>query len=153
MKELLGMIAIAVTIMVAGILGLWGLGFLGEAGQVMHEQFGPRALLQKYEWFKDASAQLDKKQADITVYEERLRSLENAYKGISRSAWARDDREQYSVWSSEVAGVRASFNSLAAEYNSGMAKFNFRFANVGELPAGATTPLPREYKPYEREGR
>jgi hypothetical protein len=27
-------------------------------------------------------------------------------------------------------------------------KFNWRFTNVGDMPPGATTPLPREYKPY-----
>jgi len=30
-----------------------------------------------------------------------------------------------------------------------MAKFNWAFANVGELPKGADRPLPREFKPYE----
>ena len=104
--------------------------------------------MDKYEWFKDASAQLDKKVADIQVYQSRLVDLNETYRSVPRQAWPREDREQYNVWSSEVSGVRTSYNSLAAEYNAQMAKFNWRFANAGDLPKGADTPLPREYKPY-----
>ena len=126
----------------------YGLGWFGEAARVTQEEFGPRAMLQKYEWFKDAAAQLEKKQADVTVYERRITAMNETYKDLPRNQWPREDREQYNVWSSEVAGVEASYNTLAAEYNSQMAKFNWRFANVGELPQGANTPLPREFKPY-----
>ena len=114
-------------------------GWFGQAAQVAQEQFGPRAMLQKYEWFKDASAQLDKKRADIKVYEQRLKEPVTG---------DRLDREQRNLWLTEVAGIKASYNGLAAEYNSQMAKFNWSFANAGQLPKGATDPLPREYKPY-----
>ena len=126
----------------------YGLGWFSEAAKVTQEQFGPRAPLAKYEWFKDASAQLDKKQADITVYESRMKGMDATYKSVERIKWPREDREQYNIWSSEVAGVKASYNALAADYNAQMAKFNYAFANVGQLPKGAETPLPREYKPY-----
>lgn len=122
--------------------------WFGEAKQVAQKEFGPSAMLQKYEWFKDAAAQLEKKQADIGVYEGRVKSQDEAYKGVARKDWPRDDREQRSIWESEVAGAKASYNSLAAEYNAQMAKFNWSFANIGELPKGATEPLPREFKPY-----
>lgn len=135
------------------LLALWlvggALGWFGEAAQVAREEFGPRAALEKYEWFKDASAMLDKKKADVKVYSSRMAALGEGYEGVPRREWARHDAEQYNVWSSEVAGVKASFNTLAAEYNAQMVKFNWRFANRGDLPQGATEPLPREYKPYE----
>jgi hypothetical protein len=144
-------VKVLVSIFVLSLV-LTGVGYLfgwcGEAAQVAQKEFGPSALLKKYEWFKDASAQLDKKKADIEVYAGRIKSLEDAYKGVSRKDWPRDEREQMSVWQSEVAGVKASFNGLAAEYNSQMAKFNWAFTNAGSLPEGATQPLPREYKPY-----
>lgn len=134
------------------VFGIWGactaLGLFGEAAAVAREEFGPREALRKYEWFKDAAASLDKKLADLTVYESRMSSLASAYDGQPRSAWAREDREQHSIWSSECAGVAASYNGLAAEYNAQMAKFNWRFAEAGRLPQGAATPLPREFKPY-----
>lgn len=133
---------------VFGLIGYVG-GWFKETAQVAQEQFGPRALLQKYEWFKDAAAQLEKKQADVAVYDGRVKAMSETYKGLERQKWPRDDREQINVWASEVAGVKASYNQLAAEYNAQMAKFNYSFANVGELPKGATIPLPREFKPYE----
>jgi hypothetical protein len=128
-----------------------GCGWFGEAEQVAREEFGPRELLRKYEWFKDAAAMLDKKQADVAVYDGRLKSIIETYTGMSRSQWPREDREQYNIWSSEVAGIKASYNMLAAEYNANMAKFNWRFTNAGDLPKGAETPLPREFKPYTNE--
>jgi len=130
-----------------GTLGYFG-GWLGDAADTAKKEFSASAMLKKYEWFKDASAQLDKKTADVSVYESRVKNLEDAYKGKDRTQWLRSDAEQYNVWQSEVAGVRASYNLLAAEYNSNMAKFNYSFCNAGDLPRGATTPLPREYKPY-----
>jgi len=132
---------------VIGIFG-YALGWFGEAAKVAQDEFGPRAILDKYMWFKDAAAQLEKKQADITVYDGRIKAMSESYKDLARQKWPREDREQYNVWSSEVAGVKASYNTLAAEYNAQMAKFNWRFANVGELPKGADQPLPREFKPY-----
>jgi len=50
-----------------------------------------------------------------------------------------------------VAGIKASYNQLAAEYNAGMVKINWRYTNVGDLPPGSTEPLPREFKPYITE--
>jgi hypothetical protein len=129
----------------------YGLGWFGEAAEVVREEFGPRAALEKYEWFKDAAAQLDKKKADIKVYESRFTNMKESYGETPRKDWDRTDKEQFNVWNGEMVGVIASYNSLAAEYNAQMAKFNWQFANVGELPAGADTPLPREFKPYETE--
>jgi hypothetical protein len=133
-----------------GTLGYVG-GWFSETAKVAQDEFGPRALLTKYEWFKDASAALDQKLATIKVYQTKTSALRDDYKGQARSTWARDDREQLSIWESEVAGVKASYNELAAQYNSEMAKFNWRFANIGQLPQGALTPLPREFKPYTEE--
>lgn len=133
------------------LLSFTGCGACQEAADVAHEEFGPRALLTKYEQFKDMSAALDKKVADISVYDSRAKFMQKGYDTLPRHEWPREDREQYNLWQTEVAGIKASYNTLAAEYNSQMAKFNYRFANVGELPKGATQPLPRKYKPYISE--
>lgn len=143
----LGFTVLGIGACAVGLIG----GAATNAAQVVQKEFYPDALLRKYEWFKDASAALDKKQADIRVYRSRLTALSDAYTGTPRARWPRDDREQSSIWQSELAGVRASYNSLAAEYNAEMAKFNWRFTNIGDLPRGSSTPLPREYKPYEEE--
>ena len=127
------------------------LGWFGEAAQVAQEQFGPRAMLKKYETFKDQAAALDAKRANIEASKARMKNMEQTYAGVPRTHWARPDLEQYNLWSTEVAGMLASYNDLAAQYNAEMAKVNWRFANAGDLPAGATVPLPREFKPYESQ--
>ena len=121
-----------------GTIGLIG-GFFSSGAKVVEKEFYPEALLRKYEWFKDAAAQLDKKRADIQVYAARLKDATTV---------DRTEREQRMIWQTELAGIKASYNALAAEYNSQMVKFNWRFTNVGDLPPGATEPLPRDFKPY-----
>lgn len=126
----------------------FGCGFYRNAVSVAKQELYPAALLQKYQWFKDAAAALDKKQADISVYDARLRSISETYGIPSKTnMWPRDVREQAAIWSSELAGIKASYNSLAAEYNAQMSKINWRFTNVGDMPDGGT-PLPREYRTY-----
>jgi len=121
-------------------------GWFGEAATVAREQVGPRALLEKYEWFKDTSATLDKKRADIDVFTHRVEKLEKRY----AESKSRTDDEALNQAETELAGVISSYNDLSARYNAQMAKVNWRFANRGDLPAGADVPLPREYKPYEK---
>lgn len=127
-----------------------GCSWLDKAGTVVEKQLDPELLLKKYEWFKDVSATLDKKMADIEVYRSRLDSMNQTYGSTPRKDWDRTDKEQYNLWTQEVAGTIASYNALAAEYNSAMSKINYSFTNIGELPKGATKPLPREFKPYQK---
>jgi len=124
------------------------LGWFKDAGQVVREEFGPKAALHKYEWFKDAGAQLDKKKADIGVYETRMTQLRSDYGDAPRSEWDRTDKEQMNQWSVEVAGVTASYNSLAAEWNSQISKFNWQVFQ-GDLPEGASDLLSRDFAPYQ----
>ena len=147
MKQLMIGVAVLLGVIILMVVGV-AFRFFGEAADVAHEEFGPRGALGKYEWFKDAAAQLDAKRADLKVYETRISTMEEDYADTKRRDWPRSDREQYNLWQQEMAGLKQSYNSLAADYNAQMAKFNWRFANKGELPKGATDPLPREFKPY-----
>jgi hypothetical protein len=135
-------------VMIIGLFFLHGCRYVNNANDTAFKEFKPSELLRKYEYYKDASAALDKKIADIQIYDIRISSLSEQYKGVKRQDWARDDREQFSIWQSEIAGIKASYNSLAADYNSAMSKFNYAFCNIGKLPQGAEIPLPKEYKPY-----
>ena len=130
-------LVIVVLTVVVGGLG-YAFGWFGEAATVAQKELGPTATLKKYEWFKDASASLQKKQADIQVYTGRMTAMNETYKNLPRQNWPREDREQYNVWSSEVAGAKAGYNTLAAEYNANMTKVNWRYADT----------LPREFTPY-----
>lgn len=129
-------------------IALWPLWFAERAVTVVSEEVDPRQLQDRYEWFKDAAAALDQKRSTLTLYESRFKDMEEAYQGKTRGEWARDDREQWSIWRSEASGIAASYNDLAGTYNAQMAKWNWRFTNRGMLPQGATETLPREFKPY-----
>ena len=144
---------------IAVICGLFGLfvcltiadltcGAVSNTAKVARKEVYPEALLRKYEWFKNSEAQLDKKVADIAIYSAKIKDLKKQYKGEKRSAWDRTDKETMNQWEQELAGIKASYNSLSAEYNAQMAKINWAFCNIGQCPDGSTSPLPREYKPY-----
>lgn len=126
------------------VLNAW----LTESGQVATEEYEPREALRKYEWFKDAAATLDGKRADIKVLEQSLKDLEKNYAGHSRKDWVKGDLDEQAQLKAELNGVRSSYNDLAGEYNATMAKINYAFANIGQLPQRTTEALPREFKPY-----
>ena len=107
MKWALLLFGLIVFGLLARIL-LWPLAFAHRAIDVATQQLDPAELQRRYEWFKDTAAQLDQKQATVKVYAKRFTDLEASYAGKPRSEWARDDREQWSIWQSEVAGIRAS---------------------------------------------
>ena len=130
---------IMLAFFILGMLG-YGLGWFAEAGQVAKEEFGPRASLEKYEWFKDASSQLEKKREDINIYLQRIKSFEQDYDGVKRKDWDRIDKQTYSQYHQELAGVRSSYNKLAAQYNANSVKFNWSiYKGNSDIP-------PYEYK-------
>lgn len=132
-------VPIMLAFFILGMLG-YGLSWFGEAGQVAKEEFGPRASLEKYEWFKDASSQLEKKKEDINIYLQRINSFEQDYEGVKRKDWDRIDKQTYSQYQQELAGVRSSYNKLAAQYNANSVKFNWSiYKGNSDIP-------PYEYK-------
>jgi hypothetical protein len=106
---------ILLIILILGVIGIVGKGcgmagfFVNDAVKTAKKEFSPSELLRKYEWFKDASAQLDKKQADIKVFEVKLTEFD----GLTRKEMDRTDKEQKAQWQVEVAGIRSSYNDLA----------------------------------------
>lgn len=142
---LVAVLVVSVPLLVVSCIA-WRYG--ANAVATAEKELSPDALLRKYEWFKDVTAQLEAKDATIRVHQSKIDGLTKDLSDTPRKDWARDDRENLNQWRQEVAGLKGSFNILAADYNSQMAKVNWRFCNVGELPAGADTPLPREFKNY-----
>ena len=151
----LGLKLILIIAILAAAIGGVGFvfGWFSEGARVVQEQFGPKAVLEKYEWFKNAAAQLDAFTATIEANKARITAIEGTYvdennKAIPRSKWARSDIEAYNQVLTEIAGIKGAYNNLAGEYNAAMAKVNFRFANQGDLPAGASQVLPCSFRPY-----
>lgn len=125
------------TIISIGILMIIGFSVLrtcNDTAQVIHKEFDPSALLKKYEYFKDISSAIDKKRADIELYRGQIKE--------------ETDKFEKNQLKAELRGIITVHNSLCAEYNSAMSKFNYRFTNKGDLPQSNLEPLPREYKPY-----
>jgi hypothetical protein len=148
-----------ITVFFAVCAGLFVLGIgargcgvanrmLDDAADTTVKQFAPSVMLSKYEWFKDTAASLDAKRADIEVFAARLGATKATY-GLDASKWPRDVRESNGLALSELAGMKASFNGLASDFNAQMSKFNWAaFERFGNVPAGAREALPREFKPY-----
>jgi len=111
----------------------------GDTANVIHKEFSASALLKKYEYFKDLSAAIDKKRADLNAYKANLQDYVIKDK---------DDKFYYEQSKAEAMGILMMYNQLVSEYNAGMSKFNYSFCNVGTLPASNLEPLPREQKPY-----
>lgn len=120
-----------------------------EAYEVAKEELGPRALNEKYEWFKNTHATLVSRRATLRALDGKMVTLREDYEGVSRKDWARDDRQTLTKWQSEHDGIKASYNALAAEYNAEMSKWHTEFVNAGKLPAGDKLgEIPRTVAPY-----
>lgn len=140
--------AVLIVIVIAALwVVAFVLGWTGRAVDLVQQQVDPFEMQRKYELFKDEAAQLDKKKADISVYEARFRAF-GTKKMECPETLSRTRSEQCMTWMQEVSGIIASYNGLAADYNANMSKWNYAFCNVGSLPKGATDPLPREFKSY-----
>lgn len=126
---------------VVSLIG-YGLGWFSEAGEVAQKEFGAKAALKKYEWFKDASAKLEQRKSDIAIYEKKVQNLNEQYKNTARKDWDRTDKETYNQWETELAGIKLSYNNLASEYNSQSSKFNWS-PFKGEIP--------ESYQQYENK--
>ena len=124
------------------------LNYGAKTASVISKEIAPDVLLKKYSWFKDCMASLDSMQSNIGVMKARVDNLESAYEGVVRREWPRTDLETWSQINAELVGLKAAFNKLASKYNASMAKINFAFCNVGDLPKGADQVLPREFRTY-----
>jgi hypothetical protein len=118
------------------------LRFCGDAADTAYKELSPSALLKKHEWFKDQSSAIDKKRADIQLYENEIKTFKVEDK---------EDKVYLNQRRTEMLGLISVYNSLCSEYNAQMAKANYQFTNVGDLPQSNLEPLPREYKPYITE--
>lgn len=121
--------------------------WVGNAATTVREQFSPSTMLARYEWFKDAYSRLNAFDANLSVYSASRKSLLETY-GADATKWPKDVRQEIAQQRREIDGIVAARNNLAADYNASMAKFNWRFTNAGDLPAGATVVLPREVATY-----
>lgn len=110
-----------------------------DAAKTIEDQYKASALLKKYEYFKDLSGGIDKKDADIQMYQNEISTMKVVDK---------EDKFYVQQRKSELMGIISVRNQMCADYNIAMSKFNYSFCNKGTLPQTNLEPLPREYKPY-----
>jgi len=132
-----GLLLIACVLAVVGNV----LGWCGEAAQVAHDEFGPRAALAKYEWFKEQSTAIKKMDQDIVLFEHRIKGVDLQYApyGTDRSKWPLDVRLQYnhdrSQGRDDLVAVASQRNNLVKDYNAAGSKFNWKpFATSPDCP-------------------
>jgi len=118
---------------IIGSIG-YGLGWFSEAATVAKTEFGAKASLKKYEWFKDCSNTIEEKRNSIKLYEANLKNIDKQYEGVKRKDWDDFDKAQYNQWSMEIVGIKASYNKVVKEYNSQSDKFNWAMYNTSDLP-------------------
>jgi hypothetical protein len=147
MKKVLIVFGILAALVILPVAA-FGVNWISKAASVVAEQVDPARLLREYETFKEIHASLASKKQGIDVLQAKVDTLVADYEGVSRKDWPRDDRQALNQMRSERSGMVLIFNDLAADYNARTAKINFRFCNVGDLPQGATEPLPRNYVLY-----
>ncbi len=127
-KLLVGIMFIAFVVNIVGS----SFGYFSDAAAVAKKEFGPKAALTKYEWFIDASNQIEKKKKDVIIYQSKIDDM-------CDKIYDRYTGEQCMTWYQELAGIKSSYNDLVADYNSQSQKFNWSMFNT-------KTPIPKQYK-------
>ncbi|TSC81674.1 MAG: hypothetical protein G01um101420_920 [Parcubacteria group bacterium Gr01-1014_20] len=120
-------VGLIVVLTVAG----FALGLFGETAQVAQEQFGPRASLAKYEWFIERATMIEKADADVAMFEGRVRGVDEQYAayGPDKAKWAPHIQAEYNSARQQarddLVSVKSQRNNLAREYNAASEKFNW----------------------------
>ena len=117
------------VIILIGIVG-YVMGWFSEAASVAKDEFGAKAALEKYEWFKDQSARIEKASADILTFEQRVKSVDKQYAEYGdKKNWSPDIRVQYNhakeISRDDLVSVVSNFNNLVRDYNAQSSKFNW----------------------------
>lgn len=135
-----------IIFIILGIIGLMFLGVCGrycnDASETVFKETKASTVLVRYEWFKDAYNQLQAKKADIEVQKATIAAMDKKYVGVKPNDWSTADVNNYNTAVQALAGIKMSYNSLAAEYNSNMSKVNYVFCK----PTEGREALPQEFK-------
>lgn len=122
--------AILIMSLLIGSIG-YVLGWFSEAAIVAKEEFGPKAMLSKYEWFIDAAASIEKMDRDVALFQNRQDSMGLQFKdfGDNKSTWPPHVHAQYNQAlqqaSDDLLAVKSQRNGIVKDYNAQSEKFNW----------------------------
>lgn len=117
-------------ILITSVIG-YGLGWFGEAAVVAQEEFGPRAGLEKYEWFIEQAAAIEKMDRDVAMFEGKVTAIKSQYDGYGEdmTKWPPHIQAQYNherqIGRDDLTAVASQRNNLVREYNAASQKFNW----------------------------
>lgn len=142
---IVALIVTGLTLPGCGAVSRW----FNDAGRVTEREVSPEVLLTNYRWFKQAGAQLSGKMANIENYKSRISKYERDY-GSNRREWPIDVREEDNKLESEIAGLKQSYNSLAAQYNALSDDIFAKYAKPGQpITDSNGNALPRKFAEYQ----
>lgn len=135
--------AVVIACLVLLVLGTaaYAMGWIGDTGQVVKDEFGPKAALAKYEWFIDQSAAIAKMDQDIKNFETRRTDVDKKYAIYGApTSWSEATKIQYNAEaktaSEDLLAVVSQRNNLVKEYNAASEKFNWTpFQTYPDKPA------------------
>ncbi|HAT74055.1 MAG TPA: hypothetical protein DCS08_03550 [Candidatus Moranbacteria bacterium] len=123
--------AVLAFLLVVSAVGYF-LSWFGEAAKVAQEEFGAKAALTKYEWFIDQANAIEKMDKDVGLFETRIKSVDDQYKGYGEdmAKWPPHIQMQYNgerqQARDDLIAVASQRNNLVKEYNSSSEKFNWK---------------------------
>jgi hypothetical protein len=126
-KVFLPIIGLIVVLSIVGYIFNW----FGEAAQVAQEEFGPRAALEKYEWFIDQASRIEKMDQDIVLFENRIANVDSNYSayGSDKSKWPAHIQVTYNHEKQQsrddLTAIISQRNNLSRDYNAQSEKFNW----------------------------
>mgnify|MGYP001599434068 FL=1 len=124
---------VAILLLIAALGAVaYGLGWIGSAAEVVKEEFGPQAALEKYEWFIDQAEAIEKADADITLFEQRRANIEAQYTstyGVDKTKWSSSVQVQYNrevqIARDDLLAIVSNRNNIVKDYNAQSQKFNW----------------------------
>ncbi len=141
------MVVIIMPILAIILVGGAALGVFSEGLSVAQEELGPRAINQKYEWFKRTASQIRANSQNVDVLVARNEFYVSNLPE-DRAQWYRTDRETMAQYQSESSGAVLMYNRLVGEYNAEMSLWHTRFTNFGRMPAGWEDITPDKFPEY-----
>src|SRR5690348_10560135 len=128
LHNVIGSIAIGILVFSSTIAIGSCLNWCSESSEVAREELGPKALNQKYEWFKDTAEQIKSQKSSIQLLKSRNEQF--VFDMGPRNKWNRSDSDTYAQFQTELTGAMANCNRLIGEYNAEMKKWHTKFINT-----------------------
>jgi len=108
-------------------------------------EFGPKEMVEKYEWFKHTAAQLEKMQEEVLVYEHFMHEMCDSYGSpplVSIESWAEKGRDRFGRWAMEIFDLKRNYDTLARKYNAEMTPRIWKFIDKLEATKEVGNRIP-----------